>query len=167
MQVQGEEYGDDELDPEWQALLSHLDERLQVGLGCQLGGEWAQFRTAALLPAGPSQAALARRRVSWSSLQAAGRPRLSTRERAVAIRSLIVATASQSADVALSKAMHDVEAYRQALVPVAVLLPGPTAAGCRMWGLALKRWHVVGCCAGGRSHSGLLHDKQHSVWWLH
>ena len=46
--------------------------------------------------------------------QAAGRPALSDRERAVAIRSLIVATASQSADAALAKAQHDVEAFRRA-----------------------------------------------------
>ena len=44
--------------------------------------------------------------------QAAGRPRLSSRERAVAIRSLIVATASQSAEAALGKALADVEAFR-------------------------------------------------------
>ncbi|KAL4432213.1 hypothetical protein ABPG77_005975 [Micractinium sp. CCAP 211/92] len=48
-----------------------------------------------------------------SRLQAAGRPRLSARERAVAIRSLIVATASQSADAALAKAQGDVEAFRR------------------------------------------------------
>lgn len=44
--------------------------------------------------------------------QAAGRPPLSSRERAVAIRSLIVATASQSAEAALDKALADVEAFR-------------------------------------------------------
>jgi hypothetical protein len=38
---------------------------------------------------------------------------LSSRERAVAIRSLIVATASQSADVALDKAVQDVAAFRK------------------------------------------------------
>jgi hypothetical protein len=32
----------------------------------------------------------------------------------VAIRSLIVATASQSADAALAKALHDVTAFRRA-----------------------------------------------------
>lgn len=46
--------------------------------------------------------------------QVAGRPALSARERAVAIRSLIVATASQSANAALSKAQHDVETFRRA-----------------------------------------------------
>ncbi len=46
-------------------------------------------------------------------LQAAGKPKLSSKERAVAIRSLIVATASQSADAALGKAMHDVELFRK------------------------------------------------------
>lgn len=46
-------------------------------------------------------------------MQAAGRARLSARERAVAIRSLIVATASQSAEAALAKAQYDVEAFRR------------------------------------------------------
>lgn len=39
---------------------------------------------------------------------------MSAKERAVAIRSLIVATSSQSADAALGKAMHDVETFRRA-----------------------------------------------------
>ena len=30
-QVSGEEYGEEELDPEWMALLADLDARLQVG----------------------------------------------------------------------------------------------------------------------------------------
>jgi hypothetical protein len=47
-------------------------------------------------------------------MQAVGQPSLGTRERAVAIRSLIVATASQSADVALNKAQHDIIAFRRA-----------------------------------------------------
>ena len=47
-------------------------------------------------------------------LVAAGRPRLDPRERAVAIRSLIVATASQSAEAALAKAAADVDGYRRA-----------------------------------------------------
>jgi hypothetical protein len=51
---------------------------------------------------------------AFTFLQAAGRARLSAKERAVAIRSLIVATSSQSADVALGKAMHDVETFRRA-----------------------------------------------------
>ncbi|PSC68678.1 hypothetical protein C2E20_7735 [Micractinium conductrix] len=72
-QVQGEEYGDEELDPEWTTLLGDLDARLQ----------------------------------------ASGRRALSARERAVAIRSLIVATASQSVDAALNKAQHDVESFRR------------------------------------------------------
>ncbi len=33
MQVSGEEYGEEELDPEWMALLADLDARLQVGAG--------------------------------------------------------------------------------------------------------------------------------------
>ena len=32
LQVQGEEYGDDDLDPEWAGLLADLDARLQVRL---------------------------------------------------------------------------------------------------------------------------------------
>ncbi|KAI3423836.1 hypothetical protein D9Q98_009672 [Chlorella vulgaris] len=73
-QVQDEEYGEEDLDPEWASLLADLDARLQ----------------------------------------AVGQPSLDTRERAVAIRSLIVATASQSADVALNKAQHDIIAFRRA-----------------------------------------------------
>jgi hypothetical protein len=47
-------------------------------------------------------------------LTAAGKPALNSKERAVAIRSLIVATASQSADAALAKAIHDVDVFRKA-----------------------------------------------------
>lgn len=32
-QVSGEEYGEEELDPEWATLLADLDTRLQVGAG--------------------------------------------------------------------------------------------------------------------------------------
>lgn len=46
-------------------------------------------------------------------LAAGGRAPLGARERAVAIRSLIVATASASAEVALDRAAADVEAYRR------------------------------------------------------
>lgn len=59
--------------------------------------------------------------------QAAGRPRLSARERAVAIRSLIVATASQSVEAALSKAVADVETFRCGGTGRE---GSPTAAGC-------------------------------------
>ena len=37
-QVRGDEYGDDDLDPEWAGLLADLDARLQVRLGVFVAG---------------------------------------------------------------------------------------------------------------------------------
>lgn len=148
LQVSGEEYGEEELDPEWATLLAELDTRLQVGAGvagqsrrmvaagvglyvgvcsCCLPAGTAACRVHACchshmpslcLPPQPCHmpAATANACSDQSAphplIQAAGRPRLSSRERAVAIRSLIVATASQSAEAALGKALADVEAFR-------------------------------------------------------
>ena len=48
-----------------------------------------------------------------SRLCAAGKPALNSKERAVAIRSLIVATASQSPEAAIAKAVQDVQVFRK------------------------------------------------------
>lgn len=47
-------------------------------------------------------------------MQASGKQSLNSKERAVAIRSLIVATASQTAEAALNKTLHDIEIFRRA-----------------------------------------------------
>ena len=47
------------------------------------------------------------------TLLQAGRPGLVAKERAVAVRSLLVSTSSEKPDVALSKALDDVERYRR------------------------------------------------------
>lgn len=129
--MSGEEYGEEELDPEWATLLADLDTRLQVGAGVVgqcwrlvaagtglFVGVWhSRMPSLCLLPqpghlAAATANACSDQHAPHPITQAAGRPRLSSRERAVAIRSLIVATASQSAEAALGKALADVEAFR-------------------------------------------------------
>ena len=124
-QVRSDEYEAEELDDEWRGLLA-VRARLPAciaqcalqwpaggdqslaglqcrRLGARLSNVFPQPFAHCLPP--PAQELDAR-------LAAAGKPALSSRERGVAIRSLIVATASQSADAALAKAIADVEVHR-------------------------------------------------------
>lgn len=51
--------------------------------------------------------------LKWQRLLQAQRPALDAKERAVAIRSLLVSTARESVSAALDKALSDIDRYRR------------------------------------------------------
>ncbi len=69
-------------------------------------------RRAGLLPRACMWRAV-RCQLASSVLLQAGRPGLVAKERAVAVRSLLVSTSSEKPDIALNKALDDVERYRR------------------------------------------------------